>query len=140
MNRPQILPLNWAPPATLLVVTGSAWVVYFTVVMPHYWQARLLHIGCFLPWTFFWHVTVRGAFTWRLPLWLTLLVPVLISLGGEWIQGIIPAVGHDPEWRGVGASMLGVTSGWLVVLAWGRWTTRVARRQTIAARCESVPR
>ena len=107
--------VGWSALTGLTLVTVIDWIIYFTVAFPHPLQARLLHIGCFMPWTFFWHVTVRGAFAWRLPFWLTLLVPVLVSLGGEWIQGVIPAVGHDPEWRGVGASMLGVAAGWFMV-------------------------
>lgn len=118
---PNWLPVRWLPVIGLMMTTVAAWVVYFTVAFPHPWQARFLHIGCFLPWTFFWHATVRGAFAWRLPFWLTLLVPVLVSLGGEWIQGVIPAVGHDPEWRGVGASMVGVAGGWFLLWVCGRW-------------------
>ena len=122
------LPRHWFPVLGLALTTVAAWVVYFNVAFPHPWQARLLHISCFMPWTFFWHTSARGAFSWQVPLWLTFAMPVLICLGGEWIQGVIPAVGHDPEWRGVGASMLGIAAGWFLV-----WM----RRRKVSSRAAS---
>jgi len=114
--------LDFASPVALLIITIIAWSIYAWVRWPHHWQSRLMHPVLFAPWTIAWHMTVRGKLALRLgfrfSILPTLLVPPGAALVGEAIQFVWKAVGHDPEWGGVGFSMLGVALGWGTLSLW----------------------
>jgi hypothetical protein len=123
--RPLLERRSWfdlVPPIALLVVTVAAWSIYAWVLWPFHWQSRLMHPLLFSLWTASWHTTVRGALARRLGLRLTLLptliVPPLAALGGEAIQGVWSAVGHEPEWGGACFSLLGVSIAWALIWLW----------------------
>lgn len=110
------------PPAALLLVTVAAWTIYATVVWNYQWQSRLMHPLLFSTWTIAWHTTVRGSLARRLGLRMnflaSLIVPPVAALGGEAIQDVIPAVGHEAEWGGACFSLLGVAIGWALIGLW----------------------
>ncbi len=126
-------PRAWSeclPLVTLIVISTIAWSVYAWVSWPHHWQSRLMHVALFAPWTLAWHATASGALLarwgWRLPTAVVIAVPVVVALGGEALQAFWRAVGHDPEWRGVAFSMLGVTLAWVLIVGW-LWSRRRTR-------------
>lgn len=105
---------------SLVVVSVVAWLMYAWAAWPHHWQSRSMHVILFMPWTMAWHATVRAWVsqekTYR-P-WLAGCIPVLAAFGGEAVQFVWKASGHDPEWRGVACSLLGVGLGWVAMCWW----------------------
>lgn len=129
-------PRRWndcLPLLALILISAIAWSVYAWVSWPHHWQSRLMHVVLFAPWTLAWHATACGALLvrwgWRLPSSVVIAVPVVVALGGEAVQAVWRAVGHDPEWRGVGFSVLGVGLAWALIVGW-IWTTKMRWRQS----------
>jgi hypothetical protein len=115
-------PRDFIAPAALLASTIGSWSIYQWVSWPFHWQSRLMHPVLFSIWTIAWHTTVRGRLAyllgWRCPLNLALFVPPIAALGGEAIQYVWVAVGHQPEWAGAGFSLLGVGIGWTIIGMW----------------------
>lgn len=115
----------------LIVVSVVAWLTYAWVSWPQHWQSRLMHLVLFMPWTIAWHATVC-CWVPREKLfraWVLVGVPVLAASGGEAIQCVWKAAGHDPEWRGLSFSVLGVGLGWLVL---GLWSLRTNATEPLA--------
>jgi uncharacterized membrane protein len=44
-----------------------------------------------------------------------LAVPLVLALIGEIIQGVVPAMGHSAEVKGVVFSVIGVLIGWVIL-------------------------
>jgi len=101
---------------SLFVITIWCVFAYFYVIVPEgNWYHGGLHVACFAPWTIAWHLSTRSSLRWRLPLVVSLAVPLFLALIGEVIQVAVPAMGHSAEMKGFVFSLIGVLIGWVVL-------------------------
>ena len=110
--------INKSMPLIILIVTTLlSWYLFFTLRSFTPFQMRLLHLALFGVWSYsllaYLNSFKRGLnASGRNTVYLLL---VFVAVFCELIQFWVP--GHDPEWRGLSSSLLGVLFG---IEAWRR--------------------
>lgn len=97
---------------SLILLTFSsalAWTIFFTVRSFTPIEMRLLHVGLFGLWSFSLLRFLDVAKWRRLERGEAYLILFGVAVACELIQFWVP--GHDPEWRGLSASLMGVILG-----------------------------
>lgn len=93
----------------LAFTSGLAWLAFFKIRGLSPFEMRLLHVGLFGTWSYSLLASLQSASPWRLKLWPAYALLCTVAVFSELIQIFTP--GHDPEWKGFIASMLGVVLG-----------------------------
>lgn len=116
------------PLVILIATTGLSWTLFFTLRSFTPFQMRLLHLALFSVWSYS-LLAYLDSFKRRLNAAgrnTVYLLLVFVAIFCELIQYWVP--GHDPEWRGLSSSLLGVLFG---IEAWRRSLKRTVQTPKI---------
>jgi hypothetical protein len=97
------------PAVVLVVFSALTWLIFFFAHIHGQVWLRVAHVVLFAPWSFSLLLFLRITLQWRLPALKQYALLIGVAVFCEVIQFWTP--GHDPEWSGLAASLVGVILG-----------------------------